>query len=64
MTRYGIYPAVSPQVAKSKGQQRFSLLLFIGCINGCNSGLGWVVVRFIDSFMDDVTYVRYVDVCM
>jgi len=34
--------AVSPQVpCKTKGQHRFSLLLFTGCISGCNSGLGW-----------------------
>jgi len=27
--------------AKSKGQHRFSLLVFIGCSRGSNSGLGW-----------------------
>jgi len=33
---------MSPEVpCKSKGQHRFSILVFIGCSGGCNSGLGW-----------------------
>ena len=33
---------MSPKVpCKSKGQHLFSLLVFIGCSSGCNSGLGW-----------------------
>jgi hypothetical protein len=59
---------MSPQVScKSKGQHLFSLLVFIACSSGSNSGLGrafQVVVMFIDSFMDDVTYVRGVKFCM
>jgi hypothetical protein len=43
MTQYGIHPAMSPQVpCKSKGQHLLSLLVFIGCSNGSNIGLGWV----------------------
>jgi len=54
---------------KSKGQRRFSLAVFIqiACSSGSSSGLGrdfQVVVMFIDSYMDDVIYVRYVEVCM
>jgi hypothetical protein len=42
MTWWGIHPAISPQVpCKSKCQHRFSLLVFIGCSSGSNSGLGW-----------------------
>ena len=38
----GIHPAVSPQVpCKSKGQHRFSLLVFTVCSSGCSSGMGW-----------------------
>ena len=38
-------PAMSPQVpCKSKGQYLFSLLVFIGCNSGCNSGLGWAYI--------------------
>jgi len=59
---------MSPHVPwKSKGQHRFSLLVFTGCSSGSNSGLGLgflFVVMFIDSSMDDVTYVRDVEVCM
>ena len=41
-TWQGIHPATSHQVpCKSKGQHRFSLLVFIGCSSGCNGGLGW-----------------------
>ena len=43
MTWQGIHPAMSPQVppCKSKGQYRFSLLVFTGCSSGSNNGLGW-----------------------
>jgi hypothetical protein len=69
MTWYGIQPAMSPQVhCKSEGQHLFSLLVFTGCSSGCNCRLGWAsrlfVVSFIDSFMDDVTCVKDVEVCM
>jgi len=42
MTWYGIRPEMSAQVpCKSKGQHPFSVLVFIGCGAGSNSGLGW-----------------------
>jgi len=50
--------------SKSKGQHRFSLLEFTGCSSGSNGGLGWASILFIYSFMDDVTYIKYVEVCM
>ena len=38
----GCSSTMSPQVpCKSKGQHRFSLLLFTGGSGGSNSGLGW-----------------------
>ena len=40
--------------------------MFIGC-SGDSNGLGWAsgfLVMFIDSFMDDIIYVRNVGVCM
>ena len=45
MTWYCIHPAMSPQVPrKSKGQHRFSLLVFTCCRSGCDSGLGGLPV--------------------
>ena len=36
------YSAMSPHVhCRSKGQYLFSLLVFIGCSSGSNSGLVW-----------------------
>jgi len=57
---------MSPPVPfNSKGQRPFSLLVLIGCSSGSNwIGVGFqVVVIFIDSFVDDLTYVRNIEVC-
>ena len=65
MTWQGIHPAMSAQLpSKSKGQHRYSLLEFTVCSSGSNGGLGWASILIIYSFMDDVTYVRDVEVCM
>ena len=38
---YSPSDVTSGALFKSKGKHRFSLLVFIGCSSGCNSGLGW-----------------------
>ena len=42
---YNDVGATSPQVScKSKGQHRFSLLVFRGCSSGSSIGLGWASI--------------------
>ena len=51
----------------SEVQSLFSLLLLVGCVSVSTSGLGWdssLLRFFVDSFFDDLTYVRDVEVCM
>jgi hypothetical protein len=51
---------------KSNGQHLFNLLLFTGCSSGSNMDWDGLLgcCDVIDSFMDDITYVRDVEVCM
>ena len=65
MTCWGIHPTMSPLgPCKSKGQHLFRLVVFMVCSSGSNSGGFQLVVMFIDSLIDDVTYVRDVEVCL
>jgi hypothetical protein len=50
----------------SKDRHPFSLLVFVGCSSGSNwIEMGFqVVVIFIDSFVEDLAYVRDVEVCV
>jgi len=44
----------------------FSFLFLIGCVSVSTSGLGWdsFVEMFVNSFIDDLTYIGDIEVCM
>jgi hypothetical protein len=62
----GDHPAMSPQSCRSE-VRLFSLLLGVGCVSVSTGGLGWdsnllrCLWMFVDSFIDDLTYVRDVN---
>ena len=60
----GVHP---PQTCRSKGQHRFNIPLYTGSKQWLQQWIGvgfWLVVMFVDSFLDDVTYIGDAEVCV